>query len=291
MAVRIIDTFPKFREYWSNVSHKPLDGQVETWSKSHMDSWPEFLAKQIEDYSLIGEDWRQIAREMVFPYLEKRLPAMTQARENLLTAIPEMYEEAGRVFNFRQNLVCVIYVGIGCGAGWVTTLEEKPAILFGLENIAECGFEDKPILDGLVAHELGHVIHFCRREEGRVPKGEGAWWQLYSEGFAQRCEHLILGQDTWHMQVNDQMGDWLDWCSKNQATLAQKFILDADSGQSVRDYFGSWFVISDRRQTGYFLGHEAIRFLEKNMTLEEIAILDRETYSMRTALEALIIER
>ncbi|MDF1501291.1 MAG: hypothetical protein P1P76_12580, partial [Anaerolineales bacterium] len=42
----------------------------------------------------------------------------------------------------------------------------------------------------------------------------------------------------------------------------------------VRDFFGSWFQIEGRSQTGYYLGHEIIRRLEKSNSLEEIAGLD-----------------
>jgi len=57
-----------------------------------------------------------------------------------------------------------------------------------VENIAECGWSDAGAIRGLVAHELGHIIHYHWRAPKKKLPGEGAWWQLYEEGFAQRCE-------------------------------------------------------------------------------------------------------
>jgi len=41
----------------------------------------------------------------------------------------------------------------------------------------------------------------------------------------------------------------------------------------VKDFFGSWFNIQGRKQTGYFLGHEFIRALEETRSLRKIALL------------------
>jgi hypothetical protein len=92
----------------------------------------------------------------------------------------------------------VIYVGIGCGAGWATTFGDSPAVLFGLENIAERGWEDPGTILGLVAHELGHLVHFAWRLRGGKSAGSGPWWQLYEEGFAQECESRILDTGAVH---------------------------------------------------------------------------------------------
>ncbi len=253
-----------------------------------MISWPELRTKQIENYFQEGEDWHSVAREMIFPNLEDRMPAMVQARQNLFRILPKIFERVNRKFGFEQNIICIIYVGIGCGAGWVTTYDNETAILFGLENIAECSFENTSILEALTAHEFGHVIHFSHRKAQVISIGQGPWWQLYSEGFAQRCEHMIMNKDTWHMQINDQKGNWLNWCQKNLSMLASRFVQMVDQKESVNDFFGSWYDIRGHRQTGYFLGHEAIKLLEKRLTINEVALLESDAFQMRSALETLV---
>lgn len=109
----------------------------------------------------------------------------------------------------------------------------------------------------------------------RPANGQGGWWQLYTEGFAQRCEHLILGRDSWH-EAKDESAGWLEWCQNNQAHLAAEFLLTVQTGKDLRPFFGSWFDIQGHSQTGYFLGHQAILALEaRGYMMKEIAVIEQ----------------
>lgn len=226
---KLIDTFPAFLTYWFKVRDKPLDEQIERWATEYMAPWPELRRKQIEDYSGQGLDWQQIAREKVFPYLAERLPQMQQAQQNLLNLSDPIYTRAQQALGFDSQAIFFIYVGIGCGAGWATTLDRTPAILFGLENIAESGWSDSDALTGLIAHEIGHLAHHLWRRRQGKPIGSGAWWQLYEEGFAQYGESLILASATWH-QTSGRQSDWLNWCRLHKQWLAANFVQTVDAG-------------------------------------------------------------
>jgi len=286
--VRVIDTFPAFLTYWTKVQGKPLDDQIEGWATEYMSPWPELLAMQIEDYSSQNLDWRQIAREKVFPYLTERLPAMQQAHQNLLELCEPIYSRAQQVFAFDSKATFVIYVGIGCGAGWVTPFRGSLAILFGLENIAESGWSTPEAITGLVAHEIGHLVHHYWRVQHGKPIGSGPWWQLYEEGFAQHCESLILDSDTWHQGSGDNNDNWLDWCQNHKGWLAAEFVRTVDTGQPVSPFFGSWLEICGKSETGYFLGYEVIKELEKQFGLKEIALLEDVEFYLRPILEQMI---
>jgi hypothetical protein len=286
----LIDTFSEFLTFWQNAQQKPIDTQIDSWASGYMRRWPELLEKQQEDYASQGEDWRRVAREKVFPFLGQRLPAMQMAHDNLLKVCAPTYSKAREVLGFESDVSFVIYVGIGCGAGWVTTYQGLPAILFGLENIAEEGWSQLSTLTGLVSHEIGHVVHFHWLAAGGLPTGSGPWWQLYTEGFAQRCEHLILGQETWHMSFSAAGGsedDWINWCQGHAGWLAGEFLRMVDSGESIRPFFGSWYDIRGRKQCGYFLGHELIRQLEARLSLKEIALLSDVDVTLRHELQAM----
>ena len=270
-VIELIDTFPTFLTYWAEVRHKALDEQIESWATEYMAQWPDLLAKLTDDYSTQGLDWRKIAREKVFPYLTERLPSMQQARRNLLKLCAPIYSRAKLKLSFDSNVVFVIYVGIGCGAGWATTFRDLPAILFGLENIAECGWSGGETIAGLVAHEIGHLVHYHWRNRNGKPMASGPWWQLYEEGFAQYCESLLLDSGIWHQMKDD---DWFDWCQRHKSWLAAEFMRTVEVGKSVSSFFGSWFEICGRRETGYFLGYEVISELTKRFDLKEIALLD-----------------
>ncbi len=284
----VIDTFPDFLMYWAEAQHKSPDEQMEGWATGYMAQYPDLLAKQIEDYSTQNVDWRQVAREKVFPYLAGRLPAMQEAHRNLLELCVPLYSKAQQVLTFDSDLTLIIYVGIGCGAGWVTPFRDSPAILFGLENIAECGWSDPEAITGLVAHEIGHLVHQHWRAQHGKSIDSGPWWQLYEEGFAQHCESLILDADTWHQASSSKDVDWLGWCQSHQGWLAAEFLRTVDADKPVSPFFGSWLEICGKSQTGYFLGHEVIRALKSHSTLKEIALLDNAEAHLRPILEQMI---
>ncbi|MHB8105476.1 MAG: hypothetical protein ACYDG5_08070, partial [Dehalococcoidales bacterium] len=98
----IIDAFPAFLTFWEKAQHRSLDEQIDGWEKEYMAPWPELLAKQIDNYQADNLDWRQFAREKVFPYLAERLPAMREAHKNLLKSSVPLYKKAQRVLDFES---------------------------------------------------------------------------------------------------------------------------------------------------------------------------------------------
>lgn len=281
-ACRWIDAFPAFLAWWERARGWPLEEQIEGWATEYMARWPELLAKQVEDYAAQGLDWRQVARERVFPYLAARLPAMRKAYQNLLEVGEPVGCRAQEVLGFEGIVVLVLYGGIGCGAGWATLLDGEPAILLGLENIAECGWSGREAIRGLVAHEMGHQVHQWWRTQDGKPAGRGPWWQLYEEGFAQYCEALLLGAGNWH-QANGCEG-WLEWCRAHKGWLAAEFLRTVDAGQPVHAFFGSWFEIEGMKETGYFLGYEVVRELARGLDWQAIALLEDVEGHLRPVL-------
>lgn len=277
MMLEITDTFPVFLRLWNTLKDLALEDQIPLWSDEYMANWPELLFLQIEDYQEQGVDWLSAAQTRVFPYLAERMSSIIQAHENLVVELPRMYDLARARLGMTQDLLTVIYVGLGCGAGWVCRYKGKTTVLFGLENMAECGFTDRASIAGLASHELGRVIHRTLREatqHGAELSPDGAdersddelhdpdpLFTLYSEGFAQRCEHLIMGKETWHESKGE--GDWVSWCRHNQARLALEFLRRLDQHEDLRPFFASWFDIEGRRQTGYFLAYQVIGQLEE----------------------------
>jgi len=273
LKVRMIDTYEDFLTYWSTASSMSVEHKTYFWKASYMEKYPELLKKQLENYGGEGLDWGKVAGERVFPKLSENISLMSEARKNILTIYKPVCSRAYETLKLDFNMVLVIYVGIGCGAGWSTRYEGLPAILLGLENIAESGWHTENKLQGLIAHEIGHLAHMAWRNEWEVfeEMERDPLFQLYSEGFAQRCEHIILGRETWH-QAQDE--DWSNWCEEHRSWLAGEFLKRLEVPSQVQGFFGSWFSVQGRKQTGYFLGHEFIRSLEEKHSLREIALLN-----------------
>ena len=142
-----------------------------------------------------------------------------------------------------------------------------------MKYIAECEWSDRESITGLIAHEFGHVIHEQWRTQSGLLFGNGAWWQLYLEGFAQRCEEIVHEGSAPHETSRGEDREWLEWCQTHHAELAAEFLRSVEAGEAVQKFFGSWYDIEGHSQCGYFLGHEIIKQLEIEFSLREIAIL------------------
>jgi hypothetical protein len=269
---RIIDTYDDFIEYWKTAKRKNLNEPIMCWQNLYMKKYPELLSKQIQTYENADIDWRKAANK-VLHLVPQRLKTMATARSNALKIIEPTYEKAKHRLDFDSDITFVLYVGIGCGAGWATTYNRRPAILLGLENIAEEKWHTENRLEGLISHEIGHLVHMKSRGQWKIFERaeEDPAFLLYSEGFAQKCEHVILQRESWHMAPNNH---WIAWCEKNRSWLAKQFLDKINQNNSVRDFFGSWYSINGRKQTGYFLGKTFIDSLEKTWSLKEIALFD-----------------
>ena len=237
-----------------------------------MSRYPELFQLQADNYASEHVDWRLIA-EQVFPAFPEQINAMEQARSNILEHYRSVCARAHRKLGIEFELTLVVYVGTGCGAGWATTYAGKPALLMGLENIAQEGWHTRDRIEGLIAHEIGHLAH-SRWRSGLGPMGEDEddpLMLLYSEGFAQRCEHVINGRDTWHLSPDQ---GWFSWCARNTGRLAAEFLRRLEAGNPVNDFFGSWHHIEGRKMTGYFMGHDFVAGLERSRGLADIAVLE-----------------
>lgn len=264
----IVDTVPAFLAHWLEVQDSGTDAQVQAWLDCYGSGWPELVEIQVQDYASRGEDWHEPAIERIFPTLAERLPRMRQAHGHLPDVCAAVLDRAGRALGYERDIVCVIHVGLGCGAGWATQYAGRPALLFGLENVAEEGWQDRDALTGLVAHEVGHLVHSEWRGPAGPAEPEGPWWQLYSEGFAQVCADEILGGPSMHPPPG---AGWQEWCEDNRGWLATEFLRRVDRGDDLRPFFGSWFDLRGHKQTGYFLGHRLVAALRGRMTLREAA--------------------
>lgn len=282
----LIDLFPAFLTYWEQVREQPLDERIERWAMEYLASWPELLEKQTADYATQGLDWKQIARERIFPFLDERLPAMQEAHDNLLKQYTQVHVRAQQALGFSSDVTYIVYVGIGCGAGWATSLGDTPAILFGLESIAERNWTNETVLAGLTAHEIGHLVHYYWRKQHNKAMGSGPWWQLYEEGFAQQCASRVVGKEAWHQELGHP--GWMAWCQRCLRWLATEFLKTVDTEQSAASFFGSWFDICGRSETGHFLGYKALEQLEKEKSLLDIALLDDPEATLRPILNTMI---
>jgi hypothetical protein len=245
------------------------EAQLDAWRKHYYSEAPDLLRKCIESYESEGCDWRQIALEHVWLHLLDGIDKMQVARRSVRHVAESVYTRSKSGLGLDFPVLFVVYVGIGCGAGWATTFRDKPAVLVGLENVAELGWQEPPEMRKLLAHEIGHLF-MSELRQGRTMPSNDSLCELFEEGFAQHAEHLIFGEESWG--CSSQQG-WLEWCAKNEGCLARRFLAERGDEEEIRKFFGSWFDIDGWRQTGYFLGCRLVAGLAHGRTMAELAAL------------------
>lgn len=152
--IPIIDTFPEFERYWESARAKPVDVQIDLWEQEYMAPWPELREKQFANYAQEGVDWKRVARTRIFPHIPERLSRMRRIHRELLKTLPGHLSKTRQILKLDFPIQFVIYVGIGCGAGWATRYGGRPACLFGLENAAGLATGHGRGIPGSVPHEV-----------------------------------------------------------------------------------------------------------------------------------------
>ena len=94
-------------------------------------------------------------------------------------------------------------------------------------------------MQALIFHEIGHIWHktYGNLYPEARSEGEKSLAQLYQEGLAMVCEHILCQDDRYYHQ--NQNG-WLDWCKENEAEIKREYLRRVDKNISTQDFFGDW---------------------------------------------------
>ena len=168
----------------------------------------------------------------------------------------------------------ILYPGLCSGAGWVTKLRGRDAILLGIEKIVELRWNDVDAMRGLILHELGHVY---QRQYGVLERDcessrQQFLWQLFTEGVAMHFEQLLVGDPDYFHQDRD---GWADWCEENLRRIKADFLHDLDSmRRDNQRYFGDWVRYDGRGDMGYYLGAKYVDFICEKRPFGSILSMD-----------------
>ncbi len=265
--MRIIDTFIDIHKCYVNNCF-----ELENWIKYADSISPTLADKLLND--IHGYDFQKD----ILPILNEvpcNIDKVNLAHQSFLSLTDDLTERILCILGTNIDVDIVFYLGLCNGAGWATTLDNKPAILLGIEKIIELSWYDKTNLAGLLYHELGHIWHDQTRSETCIKFKNDSLWQLYREGIAMYIEQLLANDMGFYHQDKD---GWLDWCNTNTTDLFNEFLDRIKTKNSTVDFFGDWNKFNGKSDTGYFLGCELIKVLAEKYSLDELANIDERLF-------------
>lgn len=208
----------------------------------------------------------------VLPVLESALNTdkIDFVSKNFQIVVDTLNANLSKLFDAEPDINIILYLGLCNGAGWATTLDGKNTVLLGIEKIIELDWGDEANMRALILHEIGHLWH---KMNGHLyipdfTKRRKAIQQLYQEGVAMVCEHILCGDDDFYHQDKD---GWLDWCRENETEIKKEYLRRLDARESIQDFFGDWCSYNGYSDIGYYLGCRFVEHLMKSHPLKEIA--------------------
>ena len=213
-------------------------------------------------------------KKAVLPVVEAALNSdkIDFVSKNFQTVVDTLNANLSKLFDTEPDINIVLYLGLCNGAGWATALDGRNTILLGIEKIIELDWGDETNMRALILHEIGHLWH---KLNGNLyipdfTKRRKAVQQLYQEGVAMVCEHILCGDDNFYHQNKN---GWLDWCRENETEIKREYLRRMNKRESVQDFFGDWCSYNGYSDVGYYLGCRFVEHLMKKYTLKEIAAM------------------
>ena len=210
------------------------------------------------------------------------LDAVLREKDKRLETIRSFHRVTGGLderiegaFGRKAEAEVVLYLGLCSGAGWVTPVNGKTAVLLGIEKIMELGWCNPDDMFGLIVHELGHVYHTQHGARGKTDTPRYDFlWRLFEEGVATVFEQETTGDPQYYHQ--DRNG-WKVWCDRNFDAIKRSFLRDLDTmTRKNQRYFGDWVSYQGYGDTGYYLGARFVRFLMERDSFDDIIMYGPE---------------
>lgn len=268
IVLKIIDTYNDiFKSYENGVFNKAL------WDNYAASAFPRLKENIEQDVSRLADYEDKIYA--ILNDMPKNIDLAETAHQSFTNTTKNLSIEIKNKFNVDLDVTIILYLGLGNAAGWATTINNQKVVLIGLEKVVELDWCNESDMQALIYHELGHIYHsLFEHKELLMNKRKQAVQQLYREGIAMVFEQTLCNDiNRYHQNING----WLDWCIDNHKLIKTEYLKRIDNKESVQDFFGDWCSFINHSDVGYYLGATFVRFLMKDYSLKEIALMKLST--------------
>lgn len=171
---QITNLMPSYWTFWASAKNQDTERQAELFRN--------YLSEPHEDiYSVIfAQDSKIMAQSMEWwmPKMQNKEHEMRQLTAGLSRQLPTQLNSFRTAFpDFNCSVPVFFLVSVGPFDGATRTINDKTALLFGIDMIASYHGNN---FGPLVSHELFHVYH--EQTVGENP--EEVYWALWPEGLA-----------------------------------------------------------------------------------------------------------
>lgn len=181
-SIRVVNTMPIFFSYWKRAATMGLPEQVAAFRREVQGRLPSLYTPSVMGLPIQGADAERERRLALWlPSVPRILPAMQKLSATFESEVSEAllrFRRALPSFHFQGD--CYAFASVDSMNGALRVVDDKPALLFGLDVIAK-NTGSMP-LAVLFSHELFHAHH--ERLQPSTAKNSTLLDALWLEGLA-----------------------------------------------------------------------------------------------------------
>jgi len=206
----------------------------------------------------------------------RKLADLLPMRDLFIRFIPKIAMMYEKMYGIQFTKDVHLLVGL-FGSNAYVYRQYNPEIAFCLEKLPN----HPTYIQIIIAHEFGHATHqlFCEKQKISWEKVD---WQspyvwLLQEGIATYLSTKIVDARLDEYFAYEEDLEWLQFASKNEAEIAERFLQDLDKTDEVM-IFHEWFSINGGENFGfarlaYYLAYQLVKHLFDHMSEDEVFML------------------
>jgi hypothetical protein len=269
----VVDIMPSFWAFWAQAQHMDARGRAERFKALVIGPHAELYTRPV-----LGLPETMSLDDALTAFL-KRVDSLVPTMHALTMPLRDRLRTAPSRFvpvfpDFTCSMPLYIMPSLGAFDGGTRTVNGKPALLFGLDVLADV---DGPIgLQSLVDHELFHVYHAHVLVGDSTPLDDAnrpIYESLWEEGLATYTRHVLDPQVPLHL-VLGQPSDLAERARPllPQLTRRLRAVFDSTSDTFNAEFF--WGPMRDSgppARGGYYIGYLAAGYLARTRSLSDLA--------------------
>jgi hypothetical protein len=280
---RVVNLMPPFWRFWDAAKDQPQSAQLQLFDEMVVKEHPEVYRESVLGAGSNGSGPR------IADFLRSAPPniaVMRKLSDSLEADLPLYLSGFQKAFpDFACQNPIYFVVSLGAFDGGVRSVNDSPALLFGVDVIARIHPENE--LGALFDHELFHMYH--RQITGMGGgSGDPLYRALWEEGLATYVSGVL------NPQVSESaiLGHPEDLAARTRpllSAIAGELLRNMDS--TSPDIYQAFFVVNSARKdipprSGYYVGLLIARELGQRYSLQQLATMNGE--SLRSTIGGML---